>query len=290
MRLAGAGGPGEGVEGAVERRHRPLAALREVDGTGLAAQLHPGAAARHGRGEAERQRAGGAADVAQHEVDGVQRAGHGGHRGDVPEDREQHRERVRADVPQRALLLAPRGGRVRAGGVRGEDRAEPVGASGEPAAGGRLLLDPRHLVAAEADGEEHHRRDAVAPGRLDHPEGVGDGERHGLVEQQVAAGLGGADREVGLHGRGSAMETASTSASSRSRSAWAGTPCCAPRAAAASGRRPQTPANSKSGCAARTGACTRSAQGPVPSSPMRMVVSLLGGASVLCRALCRAAV
>ncbi len=46
--------------------------------------------------------------------------------------------------------------------------------------------------------------------------------------------------------------------------AWA-----AARAAAASGLRPHTPANSMPGCAASAGPWVPAAQGPVPRSPMR---------------------
>ena len=70
----------------------------------------------------------------------------------------------------------------------------PAGRSG----GSEKAVD----VGVEPFGEEHHRGD---PGGLhggDHPIGLGEAQREGLVQQQVPAGGGGPYGDLGLHVRG----------------------------------------------------------------------------------------
>ena len=99
---------------------------------------------------------------------------------------------MRADVPQAALLPAPR--RVeRAGGVHGRaqpDRHTP----GPPAAGGDVGQPGPH-VGVEPVREEDHGRDPGLLHRVDQVVGVRLGQREGLLEQQVLARPGRAGRE-----------------------------------------------------------------------------------------------
>ncbi len=132
------------------------------------------------------------------------RVGRAPGRGDrfrVAEHRQQHRQRMRADVPQAALLAAPGRVGVRAGAVVGEDRAEPVGMRGEPATDRGLGGDPLPLLLPEARREEDHRGDARPVGGRGDGARLGHGGGHRLVQEEMAAGLGGADRQRGLHGR-----------------------------------------------------------------------------------------
>ncbi|SCD35764.1 hypothetical protein GA0115252_10321, partial [Streptomyces sp. DfronAA-171] len=149
--------------------------------------------ARQGQG----RRAGGARGVAQDQVGQVRCAAYGRDRLDVAEDGEQHRQGVRAHVPQAALLAAPRrfGARVRVAAVQA---AEPLRAPGDPAVPPGEVREPLGGRRGEAHGREDDRGDARARG------GVGEGASRrgirgdGLVEEEVAARLGGTRRERGL--------------------------------------------------------------------------------------------
>lgn len=203
----------------------------------------------------------------------VGRAPGGGDRLRVPEDRQQHRQRMRPDVPQPALGPAPGRIGVRAGAVLGEHRAEPVGVRGEPAPGRGLRGDPLALLRPEARGEEDHRGDARPVGGIGEGTGLGHGGGDRLVQEKVAKPASAARTASGTWTAGGrAIATASHTADSSSGSAYGRVSCTWASAAAASARRPQIPASSTPGCAARAGAWTRRAQGPVPRSPMRRVV------------------
>jgi hypothetical protein len=126
-----------------------------------------------------------------------------GQRGDL-RDRAQHgqdqRERVRADVPQAAALLAPHRRPERVAGL--EDRAEVVDPGLQPAAGRADLVDELLDLWHEAPGEEDDPGHLLLGGGRDDPGGGLGGEGDRLVQQQVLARPGRAQSDVRLHVRG----------------------------------------------------------------------------------------
>jgi hypothetical protein len=220
-RLAGRGQDRHhlGAEGQVQRRrratvrradqgvHRPAEGLhrqprhrRHVGDAGLAEERRV-LAFQGGRGvDGQRQRADRAARVPQQHVRHVAVAGQ---RGDL-RNRAQHgqdqRDRVRADVPQAAALLAPHRRPERVAGL--EDRAEVVDPRLQPATGAADLVDELLDLRHEPAGEEDHPGHLLlGRGRDDLGGGLG-GEGDRLVQQQVLARLGRAQGDVRLHVRG----------------------------------------------------------------------------------------
>lgn len=128
----------------------------------------------------------------------VGRSGSGRQVLDVSQDRDQHGQCVRAHVPQTALLTPPRGVRVLAVRTGGVERAQPLGASREPAVHRRLFGDPGGGLGREAQRAEDDRGHRRLLRRLGHRTGPGDRRGDRLVHQQVAARLRRTDRERGL--------------------------------------------------------------------------------------------
>jgi hypothetical protein len=134
--------------------------------------------------------------VLQHQVNLVAAAAAGDDACDVAQEWDQHRQRVRTDVPQRAFLLAPR--RAAEWIALDINRGRGLRATALPAT---LLLHSPHPLGRlgyEASGEEHDGCDSrrVDGGfqspRLAH----GGGQR--LFQQQVLARSGRLNRDAGL--------------------------------------------------------------------------------------------
>jgi hypothetical protein len=149
-----------------------------------------------GHRHAQRHQAGGTALVGEHDVHQVTVTAGSGNRRDRTQGRQQLGERMRADVPQGAVLLAPRGVRERAAGRR--VRGVPPGGTAAQLMGADVG-EPRLRDRHEAMGEEDDRADGIAIGGLDHPVRRGEVGGDRLLEQEVLAGLGCANGQLGLH-------------------------------------------------------------------------------------------
>ena len=188
----------------------------------------------------------------------------------------QHRQRVRADVPQGAVLLAPARLRERVALV--EDRADPAPRRPGPAALARGLLHPRSTGAwCRAVTKTTEATPARSTASATASASV-DGEGGGLLQQQVAAGGRGLDGQRGLHDGGTAKVTASTAANISAASVYGGGAVAGgelPRPSR--GRGPTRPTARRPPPRPRPAACTSAAQYPVPTSPARTRVSCLVG-------------
>ena len=183
---------------------------------------------------------------------GVALAGAGLHRADRAERGHQQRQRVRADVPQRAVLLPP--GRV----SNGEPASEPSQVTEPPASVVRAACSSQVEVAVRKRLVKKTTEATPAAATASTTRSAAASrQRDRLLQQQVLAGGGRALGERGLHVRRQreadrvdvGEQRVDVVGARRRRTR-------APTAFALARSRPQTPTSSASGCAASDVACT----------------------------------
>lgn len=127
---------------------------------------------------------------------GLIRPLHGGNVRRRPEHRQDQGQDVRAEIPQAARRAPPPRSGVRA--AVAEDGGQHGAAGPVPASGGDRVAE--HLLHGgnETVGEEDHRRHTAAGDRGRKLVGAGGGQRDRLLQQQMAPGPGGADRQRNL--------------------------------------------------------------------------------------------